>query len=133
MSLRKDMAAAGTGLTLAVFGTHMWLFQSYLSSRPTKPAPDQGMVQALNNHGHYFYVTNIEATGLALLWLTFLVGILILGSIVIKLPKPDRAPTVRSSTIIACSVLICVGAIYLLGWPIATFAVSHAFSLNFGM
>jgi hypothetical protein len=111
----------------------MWMFQSYLSSRPTRPAPDQGLVRAPSNHGHYFYVSDTEATGLALLWLAFLVSILVVGSIAIGLSKSDRAPTVRSSTIIGCSLLISVGAIDLLGWPIAALAVSHGASLNFGM
>jgi len=133
MSFRKDIAAAGVGLALAFFGTHMWMFQSYLSSSPTRAVPDQGVVRALNNHGHYFYVSDTEATGLSLLWLAFLVSGLVVGSLVVRLSKSDRAPTVRSSTIIAGSLLISIGAIYLLGRPIAAFAVSHGASLNFGM
>jgi len=133
MSFRKDITAAVVGLALAFFGTHMWLFQSYLSSSPTSAVPDQGLVHALNNHGHYFYVSDTEATGLSLLWLAFLVSGLVVGSLAIRLSKSDRAPSVRSSTIIACSLLISIGAIYLLGWPTATFAVSHGLSLNFGM
>jgi hypothetical protein len=131
MSFRKDFAAAGVGLALAIFGVHMWMFQSYLSSHPTIPIPDRGFVHALNNHGHHVYLTDTEATGLALLWLAFLVSILPVGSIAIGLAKPDRAPTVRSSTIIACSVLISIGAIYLWGPSIAVFAVSHEVILNF--
>jgi hypothetical protein len=69
--------------------------------------------------------------GLALLWLAFLVSILLVGSIAIGLAKPDRVPTLRSSTIIACSALISVGAIYLWGLSIAAFAVAHEVILNF--
>jgi hypothetical protein len=133
MSYRKDITAAGVGLALALFGTHMWVFQSYLSSRPTGPVPGQGLLRELSNHGHKFYVSDVEATGLALLWLAFLVSILLVGSIGMELSKSDRVPTVRSSTTIACSLLISIGVIYLLGWPIAAFAVSHGASLNFGM
>jgi hypothetical protein len=109
----------------------MWMFQSYSSTHPTIPVPDRGFVHSLNNHGHYVYLTDTEATGLALLWLGFLVGILSVGSIAIGLTHAERVPTVRSSTIIACSVLIFVAAIYLWGSSMAAFAVSHGIILNF--
>jgi hypothetical protein len=128
---RKDMAAAGVGFSLAVFGTHMWMFQSYSSSHPTIPIPDRGFVHSLNNHGHHVYLTDTEATGLALLWLAFLVGILSIGSTTVGLTPAERVATVRSSTIIACSVLIFIAAIYLWGSSIAAFAVSHGIILNF--
>lgn len=132
-SFRKDSVATGVGLALAIFGTHMWMFHSYLASHPTIPIPDRGFVHAINNHGYHVYLTDTEATGLALLWLAFLVSILLVGSIAIRLAKSDRVPTVRSITIIACSVLISIGAIYLWGLSIAAFAVSHEVILNFGL
>jgi hypothetical protein len=131
MSFRKDIGAAGVGFSLAVFGTHMWMFQSYSSSHPTTPIPDRGFVHSLNNHGHHVYLTDTEATGLALLWLAFLVGILFVGSIAIGLTSAERVATVRSSTIIACSVSIFIAAIYLWGSSMAAFAVSHGIILNF--
>ena len=131
ISFRKDIGAAGVGFCLAVFGTHMWMFHSYSSTHPTISVPDQGFVHSLNNHGHYVYLTDTEATGLALLWLAFLVGILSVGSIAIGLTHAERVATVRSSTIIACSVLIFIAAIYLRGSSMAAFAVSHGLTLNF--
>ena len=129
ISFRKDIGAAGVGFCLAVFGTHMWIFQSYSSTHPTIPVPDRGFVHSLNNHGHHVYLTDTEATGLALLWLAFLVGILSVGSI--GLTHAERVATVQSSTIIACSVLIFIAAIYLGGSSMAAFAVSHGIILNF--
>ena len=125
MSWRKDIGAVGVGFALAVFGTHSWMFQSYSSSHPTIPIPDRGYVYSLNNHGHHVYLTDTEATGLALLWLVFLIAILAVGSTAIGLTNAERAGTVRSSTIIACSVLIFIAAIYLSGSSMAAFAVSH--------
>jgi hypothetical protein len=66
-----------------------------------------------------------------LLWLAFLVGILSIGSTTVGLTPAERVATVRSSTIIACSVLIFIAAIYLWGSSIAAFAVSHGIILNF--
>ena len=109
----------------------MWMFQSYFSSHPRMPIPDQGFVHALNNHGAYVYLRDAEATGLALLWLAFLVSFLLWGSIAVGLSAVDRSPTKRSSAIIACSTLVSVGAIYLLGQPIVASAVSHGLILNF--
>jgi hypothetical protein len=129
--LRKDIVAVGSGFAIAAFGTRMWVFQSYVSSHPKIPIPDQGFVHALNNHGSHVYLTDVEATGLALLWITFLASILLWGPIAIRLTKTDRIATRRSSIIIACSSVVSVGAIYLLGQSIAAFAVSYGVILNF--
>jgi hypothetical protein len=130
-SLRKDIAAAGSGFSIAAFGTRLWISQSYLSSHPRMPIPDQGLVHAINNHGSHVYLTDTEVTGLALLWIAFLVGVLLWGIIAIGLAESDRVATARSSTILACSTLVSVGAIYFVGQSIAAFAVSHGVILNF--
>jgi hypothetical protein len=95
------------------------------------PIPDQGLVHAINNHGSHVYLTDTEVTGLALLWIAFLVGVLLWGIIAIGLAESDRVATARSSTILACSTLVSVGAIYFVGQSIAAFAVSHGVILNF--
>jgi hypothetical protein len=95
------------------------------------PIPDQGLVHAINNHGSHVYLTDTEVTGLALLWITFLVSVLFWGIIAIGLAESDRVATARSTAILACSTLVSVGAIYLAGPSIAAFAVSHGVILNF--
>ena len=95
------------------------------------PIPDRGFVHALNNHGGHVYMTDAEVTGLALLWIIFLVSILLWGIIAIGLAETERVATVRSNTILACSTVVSVGAIYLVGPSTAAFAVSHGIILNF--
>jgi hypothetical protein len=130
-SLRKDLVAAGSGFSIAAFGTRLWISQSYLSSHPRMPIPDQGLVYAINNHGSHVYLTDTEVTGLALLWIAFLVSVLLWGIIAIGLAESDRIATARSTTILACSTLVSLGAICLAGQSIAAFAVSHGVILNF--
>jgi hypothetical protein len=130
-SSRKDIAAAGSGFSIAAFGTRLWISQSFLSSHPRMPIPDQGLVYAINNHGSHVYLTDTEVTGLALLWIAFLVSVLLSGIIAIGLAESDRVATARSTTILACSTLVPVGAIYLVGQSMAAFAVSHGAILNF--
>src|SRR4051812_42447168 len=130
-SLRKDIAAAGSGFSIAAFGKRLWISQSYLSSHPRMPISDQGLVYAINKHGSHVFLTDTEVTGLALLWIAFLVSVLLWGMIAIGSAESDRVATARSSTILACSTLVSVGAIYFVGKSIAAFAVSHGVILNF--
>jgi hypothetical protein len=128
-SSKSDVGAALVALALASFGTHLWIFHSYFSSHPRWPIAEGGFVYALNNHGSHVYVTDREVTGLGLLSLTFLISILVVG-IVVGRTELAKATT-RSTTIIACSLPLYIGAIYFFGQSIASFFVSHGIILIF--
>jgi hypothetical protein len=64
---RIDIADAAVALFPSGWITYFWIFFSYFSSHPTKPNAELGLVRALANHGSYVYVSDAEATGLALL------------------------------------------------------------------
>jgi len=126
---RDDLAAAIVALGLACFGTIFWLFYAYFSSHPKQPNAALGFIHALNNHGSYVYLTDAEATGLGLLWITFFVSVLLAG--MARSGGTDLASlTARLKIIFCCSFLICIGAIYLAGQSIANFAVSHGIILH---
>jgi hypothetical protein len=76
-SLRSDVAMALTALWVVAFGSHLWLFESYFSIRPKRPRPDLGLVNALNNHGSYAYISDADLTGLSLLMAVFGIGVLL--------------------------------------------------------
>jgi hypothetical protein len=67
----------------------MWLFFAYFDSRPRVPKPELGLIHALNNHGSYVFISDTEATGLALLTYAFLVAF---GLFIAIVPKQFQLP-----------------------------------------
>jgi hypothetical protein len=129
---RNDVTSAITGLGAASFGTHLWLFLAYVSSHPRQPDAELGFIHALTYHGSNIYVTDAEATGLALLWIAFFVSIILAG-ILTRRGERDFAgatSTEREKIIFAGSLLIYTAAIYLAGQSMANFAVSHGIILH---
>jgi hypothetical protein len=143
-SIRNDIASTVAALCPATFGTFLWLFSSYFSSRPKEPRPDLGLTQALNNHGAHVYLSNSESTGLALLMAAFLAGLLLTIVIVPKRfsPAPPgsprwlahvsgafdtdlRNPSLRLKLIFLCSLALYVAVIFFAGKRIVDLLVSH--------
>ncbi len=148
-SSRNAVASAAVALCPASFGARLYLFYSDLSSRPQSPNPELGFVQSLNNHGSYVYVTDAESTGLALLSMAFMAGLLLALAIVPKdfiLPprgtpkwltyvsaaaKTDLAnPSKRLMTIFLSSLAFYLAVIILAGLSIADFLVSKGIVLD---
>jgi hypothetical protein len=127
---RNDITSAITGLGAASFGTHLWLFLAYVSSHPRQPDTELGFTHALSYHGAYVYVTDAEATGLALLLIAFFVSIVLAGVLTRRGERDFASSTAREKIIFACSLLIYTGAIYLAGRSMANFAVSHGIILH---
>lgn len=142
--IRNQLATATFALCFASFGTYLWLFFSYFSSRPRQPHPELGLVHVLNNHGSYVYISAAESTGLAMLMIAFFVGFCLTFAIVPKeaiLPPPgtprwltyvsaqyntDLAePTRRLKAIFCCALISYLGIFYLAGSSIADFVVRH--------
>src|SRR5262245_31048460 len=89
-SARYDVVSSVFALAAACFGTHLFLFFSYFDSHPAAPNSALGLVNALNNHGSYVYVSNTEWVGLSLLRM---VSFVCLVSTYAILPKdPTLAP-----------------------------------------
>jgi hypothetical protein len=59
--LRNDIATVFFALCPASFGSYLWLFYRYCSTRPSRPQPEPGFVHALNNHGSYVYISDVES------------------------------------------------------------------------
>jgi hypothetical protein len=149
-SSRNEIATAAAALCPASFGAHLWLFYKYFSSHPTRPDVESGFVYQLNNHGAYVYVSNMEATGLALLWMAFFVGLFLLFIVAPKdfiLPSPEMPrwityvggiaktdlanPTPKLKVIFLCSLVFYVVVIWLAGPSIVGLFVSHGVVLHF--
>jgi hypothetical protein len=146
---RNCIAAAVVALCPASFGTFLWLFFGYFSSRPSQPHPELGLVYALNNHGSYVYVSASESTGLAMLMIAFVVGFFATIAIVPKkviLPPPGTprwitrisaqfdiligTPKRRLMIVFYCALICYLAIIYLAGPSIAEFVVSHGVILR---
>jgi hypothetical protein len=91
-SLRRYVTVITSAVCAVSFGAFLWLFFSYFATHPTLPRPDLGLVYALNNHGSRVYVSAPEATGLALLLITFLAGMALSIAVIPKVFTP-RTPT----------------------------------------
>ena len=148
-SVRYDVVSSLGALCAASFGTHLFLFFSYFNSHPAAPDSALGLVNALNNHGSYVYLSDTEWVGLSLLRMAFFVGLV---SIYAILPKdPTLAPpgtarwvahsfyvakpnTVncppRLKTIFLCSIAFYLAVIYLAGPLIVHLLVSHRIILE---
>jgi hypothetical protein len=95
-SHRNDVASAIVALCPVSFGVHLWLFFTYFSSRPTQPNAQLGFVRALNNHGSYVYISDAESTGLALLMMAFVAGLV--GTLAVVPKDPIHPATPRWTT-----------------------------------
>lgn len=148
-SARYDVVSSGFSLGSACFVTHMFLFFSYFNSRPAAPNSALGLVNALNNHGSYVYVSDAEWVGLSLLRMVFLAC---LFSTYVLLPKdhtlappdtprwiahsfyvakPDTVnPPPRLKAIFLCSIVFYLAVIYLAGPLIVHVFVSHRIILQ---
>jgi hypothetical protein len=148
--IRNRIATAILALCPASFGTSLWLFFTYFSSRPRQPRPELGLVYALNNHGSYVYISATESTGLAMLGIAFIVAFFAAFAIVPKkaiLAPPGTpqwvtrisgqfntdlgTPTRLLVAIFCCAVICYLAIIYLAGPFIAEFMVSRGVILRF--
>lgn len=127
---RNDISSAIIGLGAASFGTHLWLFLAYVSSHPRLPDTELGFTHALSYHGSNIYVTDAEATGLALLLIAFFFSIVLAAILTRRGERELASSTAREKIIFACSLLIYTGAIYLAGRSMANFVVSHGIILH---
>lgn len=149
-ALRNDIASATVAICPASFGAFLWLFFAYFSSHPTTPNDELGLVYKLSNHGSYVYLSATESTGLALLMIAFVVGLVVTLFIVPKdyiLPPPgtprwmtyvggtaktDLAkPTPRLRMIFLGSLVFCLGVIYFAGPWLAKLMVARGIVLHF--
>jgi hypothetical protein len=147
-SVRNDLASVAFAINAASFVTHFWLFFSYLSSRPSHPIPELGLLYGLNNHGSHVYLTATETTGLHLLfglalW-TFLAGFVIVPKDPV-LPPPgtpnwllyvggtattDLArPSARLKAIFLFSFILWLGMIHFAGPSIVSSVVRQGIIL----
>jgi hypothetical protein len=148
-STRNDIASAAIALCPVSFSVRLYLFYSYLSSRPRSPNSELGFVRPLNNHGSYVYLTDVESTGLALLFIAFFAGFALALAIVPKdfvLPPSGTPkwithlgatfrhdlshPSRRLVNIFLFSAALYLTAIILIGNSIASFVVSQGFVLD---
>jgi hypothetical protein len=148
-SVRYDVVSSIGALAVACFGTGLFLYFSYFDSHPAAPNSALGLVNALNNHGSYVYISDTEWVGLSLLHMVFFAcGV----SIYAILPKdPTLAPpdtprwiahsfyvaktdTVKTpprlKAIFLCSIVFYLAVIYLAGPLIVQLLVSHRIILE---
>jgi len=128
---RKYIALASFALSIAsissFFGAEIW----YSSTRPTEPRPEFGRI-----YRHHLklcapvYLTPSEATGLSILPITFLAGMVLFGIT----PTRERnrlgeikefSPTKEESKIFWLAILSCILIIVFVGPSLTHFAVSH--------
>jgi hypothetical protein len=131
MRIRRFMALVFLAVALSSFASFMWMFFEYQSSRPSQPHPELGRVYPSNNHGSYVYLTGEEATGLALLLLTFPLSFLLSVTMVPGQDRRGSAPFSRREHITIWIVMICYETLILFAGPsIARLVVSHGLVLN---
>jgi hypothetical protein len=146
---RTRAAAAIIGAAPASFVVQMWLFFSYFESRPKEPHPELDLVHALNNHGSYVFISDAEATGLALLMYVFIIAFGLTILIVpkeFKLPPPGtprwvtkvnasfktglEKPSTELTLIFLGSMTFTAAAIWFSGPAIVHFFVTHGLVLH---
>ncbi len=143
-SVRYDVVSSIFALGAACGGTHLFLFFSYFNSHPAAPNSALGLVNALNNHGSYVYISDTEWVGLSLLHWVFFACLFSTYAILPKDPTlapPDTPrwiahafyvakpymvnPPPRLKTIFLCSIVFYLAVIYLAGHLIVHLFVSH--------
>jgi hypothetical protein len=143
-TLRYDLATSIFALGLACAGLQLFLLVSYFSSHPGIPDSARGLINALDNHGSYVYISDTEWVGLSLLRMVLFVCLF--GTIAVLPKDPTRAPfdtprwvahsfyvaepgTIttkpRIETVFVCSIVLYLAAIYLVGPLIVRLLVSH--------
>lgn len=147
--VRYDVVSSIFALGAACFVTHLFLFFSYFNSHPATPNSALGLVNALNNHGSYVYISDTESVGLSLLRMVFFACLLGTYAILPKDPnrapsgtprwiahsfyvaKPDTSsPPPRLKAIFLCSVVFYLAVIHLAGPSIVHLLVSHGIILE---
>jgi hypothetical protein len=148
-SVRYDIVSSIFALGAASFGTDLFLYFSYFNSHPATPNYALGLINALNNHGSYVYLSDTEWVGLSLLHTVFFACLV---STYVILPKdPTLAPPgtprwiahsfyvartnlvnppPRLKIIFLCSVVFYLAVIYLAGPFIAHLFASHGVILE---
>ena len=71
-TLRSYVAAAVFGIGGANAAMFFSLLNQYISSQPSEPRPDLGLIYQIKNHGSHNYISATQETGLSLMSLTFL-------------------------------------------------------------
>ena len=148
-SVRYDVVSSLGALCAASFGTHLFLFFSYFNSHPAAPNIALGLVNPLNNHGSYVYLSDAEWVGLSLLRMVFFACLVSTYAILPKDPTlaPPGTPRwvahsfyvaqpnsvnclPRLKTIFLCSIAFFLAVIYLAGPLIVHLLVSHRIILE---
>ena len=148
-SVRYDVVSSLGAICAASFGTHLFLFFSYFNSHPAAPNIALGLVNPLNNHGSYVYLSDTEWVGLSLLRMVFFACLV--GAYAILPKDPTLAPPgtprwvahsfyvaqpnsvnclPRLKTIFLCSIAFFLAVIYLAGPLIVHLLVSHRIILE---
>jgi hypothetical protein len=121
---------------MAGFASYLWLFFQYQSTRPNHPRPDLGFVHALNNHGSYVYINDVESTGLSLLMGMFFAGFMFS---LIVVPKTYTSkgiehdlihPTRQQYKVLWIAIICYFSVIIFAGQHIASFIVSRGLVLS---
>jgi hypothetical protein len=148
-SVRYDVVSSIFALAAACFGTHMCLWVGYFNSNPAAPDSALGLVNALNNHGSYVYLSDTEWVGLSLLRMVFCACVVTTYAALPKDPTlapPDTPRWVARSFYVAktgwvsapprlkiiflCSIVLYIAVIYLAGPLIVHLFVSHRIILE---
>ncbi len=134
--VRNYIATACFALCLAGFPSYLWLFFQYQSTRPDHPQPDLGFVHALNNHGSYVFINDVESTGLSVLMGMFFVGFMLFLIVVPKtytfkgIDHDLINPTPQQYKVLWIAMICYYGVIIFAGKHIAAFIVSHGLVLS---
>ena len=148
-SVRYDVVSSIGALAAACFGTGLLLYFSYFNSHPAAPNSALGLVNALNNHGSYVYISDTEWVGLSLLRMVFFACVVSIYAVLPKDPAlapPDTPRWVahsfyvaktnwvsappRLKTIFLCSIVFYLAIIYLAGPLMVRLLVSHRIILE---
>lgn len=128
---RKHIALASFALSIASFGSFLGAEIWYSSTRPTQPHPELGRIYA-----HHLklcatvYLTASEATGLSLLPIAFLAGMIFFGMTPTKEHTTlgeikQFTPTKKEYKIFWIAILSYIVIIVFVGPSLTHFAVSH--------
>jgi len=148
-SVRYDVVSSIFALAAACFGTQCFLWISYFNSHPAAPNSALGLVNALNNHGSYVYLSDTEWVGLSLLRTVFFACVVSTYAVLPKDPTlapPDTPrwvahsfyvaktkwvdPPPRLKAIFLCSIVFYLAVIYLAGPLLVRLLVSHRIILE---
>jgi hypothetical protein len=139
-AMRDYIAAACLGIFTAGFLSLLWVSSDYGLNRPRHPQSEARRVYPLNNHGTNTYITDVEATGLGLLFCSLIAAF---GSALAVVTKGNRPPDGKLPTglddpsrkqylvgLAACGCYLAIITIW--GHQIAAFAVSRGIILSLG-